>query len=110
MPLNLWSRSQREAVHETVRAHCTHSHLHLVALVISPTPNSLPGTLDRLDVPPKINADEDAWRISVLDAATEPVIIACDYRSLLSEASGRVIILSNFAERRCSGLILPATL
>lgn len=120
MPLNLWSRSQREAVHETVHAHCTNYDLHLVALVISPTSNSLHGTsptfenasdsdsTGRLDVPPKIHADEDAWRISVVDEVTEPVIMACDYRTLLSEASGRVIILSNFAERRCSVPILPA--
>ncbi len=118
MPLNLWSRSQREAVHETVHAHCTNYDLHLVALVISPTSNPLHGTgtpfentsdsTDRLDVPPKIHADEDAWRISVVDEVTEPVIMACDYRTLLSEASGRVIILSNFVERRCSVLIRPA--
>jgi hypothetical protein len=118
MPLNLWSRSQREAVHETVHAHCTNYDLHLVALVISPTSNSLHGTsptfenasdsTGRIDMPPKIHADEDAWRISVVDEVTEPVIMACDYRTLLSEASGRVIILSTFAERRCSGLILPS--
>lgn len=118
MPLNLWSRSQREAVHETVHAHCTNYDLHLVALVISPTSNSLHPTsppfenasnsTERLGAPPKIHAGEDAWRISVIDEVTEPVIMACDYRALLSEASGRVIILSNFAERRCSGLILPA--
>lgn len=120
MPLNLWSRSQREAVHETVHAHCTNHDLHLVALIISPTSNPLRGTsppfkfenasdsTERPDVPPGIHADEDAWRISVVDEVTEPVIMACDYRTLLSEASGRVIILSNFTERRCSGLILPA--
>jgi hypothetical protein len=116
MPLNLWSRSQREAVHETVHAHCTNYDLHLVALVISPTSNgtspspfeNASDSTDRLDVPPKIHADEDAWRISVVDEVTEPVIMACDYRTLLKEASGRVIILSNFAERRCIGLILPA--
>ncbi|KAH9981263.1 hypothetical protein BGW80DRAFT_322020 [Lactifluus volemus] len=39
MQLNLWSRPQREAVHETVRAHCSAYGLHLVALVISHCPN-----------------------------------------------------------------------
>lgn len=117
MPLNLWSRPQREAAHETVHAHCTNYDLHLVALVISPTSNSLHATTppvqnasdstERPDVPPNILADEDAWRISVVDEVTEPVIMACDYSALLSEASGRVIILSNFADRRCSELILP---
>jgi hypothetical protein len=116
MPLNLWSRSQREAVHETVHAHCTNYDLHLVALLISPSENSLHRTTSsfentetaRSDVPPKIHPDEDAWRISLVDEVTEPVIMACDYRALLSEASGRVIILSNFAERRCTGPILPS--
>lgn len=118
MQLNLWSRSQREAVHETVRAHCDAYDLHLVALVIPPHSKPLRGTsplfetpLDstgRPDIPPGIHADEDAWRTSVLDEVTEPVIMACDYRALLAEASGRVIILSNFAERRCSGLLPPA--
>ena len=108
MPLNLWSRSQREAVHETVRAHCTNYDLHLVALLISsttsPFENSSDSTL-RPDVPPKIH--EDAWRISVVDEVTEPVIMACDYSALLSEASGRVIILSNFADRRSSARTHP---
>jgi hypothetical protein len=99
MPLNLWSRSQREAVHETVRAHCTNYDLHLVALVISST--------DRPDVS---HQDQDAWRIGVVDQVTEPVIMASDYSALLSEASGRVIILSNFADRRCSALILPSNI
>ena len=115
MPLNLWSRSQREAAHETVHAHCTNYDLHLVALVISPTSNSLHATSPPVEnasdpAPPShsnIHANEDAWRISVVDEVTEPVIMACDYSALLSEASGRVIILSNFADRRCSGLILP---
>jgi hypothetical protein len=105
MPLNLWSRSQREAVHETVRAHCTNYDLHLVALLISNT--TTPVSTHRPDVPPKIHPDEDAWRISVVDQVTEPVILASDYKALLSEASGRVIILSNFADRRSSRLILP---
>lgn len=106
MPLNFWSRSQREAVHETVRAHCTNYDLHLVALVISTTSNS-PFENASDDVPPKIHADQDAWRISVVDEVTEPVIMACDYSTLLSEASGRVIILSNFADSRCFQLIRP---
>ena len=101
MPLNLWSRSQREAVHETVRAHCTNYDLHLVALVISPSSTHSP------DLSPKIHADQDPWRISVVDQVTEPVIMASDYSALLSEASGRVIILSNFADRPSSALILP---
>ncbi|KAI0281435.1 hypothetical protein BGY98DRAFT_958971 [Russula aff. rugulosa BPL654] len=90
MPLNLWSRSQREAVHETVHAHCTNYDLHLVALLISPSENSLHRTTSsfentetaRSDVPPKIHPDEDAWRISLVDEVTEPVIMACDYRAL----------------------------
>ena len=106
MPLNLWSRSQREAVHETVRAHCTNYDLHLVALVITPFENAEHST----DVPPKIHAAQDAWRISVVDHVTEPVIMACDYSALLSEASGRVIILSDFAQRRSSGLVLQTKL
>ncbi len=109
MPLNMWSRSQREAVHETVNAHCTNYDLHLVALLVSPTSTPLENTEDsteRPDGPPNIHADGDAWRISVVDQLTEPVIMACDYRTLLSEASGRVIILSNFAERRSSELVL----
>ena len=117
MQLNLWSRSQREAVHETVRAHCITYDLHLVALVISHDCKPLRGTstsflsaldvTDRSDVAPESHIDEDAWRISVVDQVTEPVILASDYKALLSEASGRVIILSNFADRRSSRLILP---
>ncbi|KAH9997245.1 hypothetical protein BJV77DRAFT_984134 [Russula vinacea] len=109
MQLNLWSRSQREAVHETVRAHCTAYGLHLVALVISPHSKSLHGptplfenaldSTERSDVPSGNHADEDTWRTTVLDEVTEPAIMACDYKSLLAEASGRVIILSNFSER-----------
>lgn len=111
MQLNLWSRSQREAVHETVRAHCTAYGLHLVALVISPHSKSLHGpsplfenaldSTERSDVPSGNHADEDTWRTTVLDEVTEPAIMACDYKSLLAEASGRVIILSNFSESRC---------
>ena len=118
MNLNLWSRSQREAVHETVRAHCNANDLHLVALIISSHSKTLRRTspvfetaldsTERPDVPPETHADEDAWRTSVLDEVTEPVIMACDYKTMLSEASGRVIILSNFAERPCTGLILLA--
>lgn len=113
MQLNLWSRSQREAVHETVRAHCNTYHLHLVALLISHDSKPLHGTsLPFLDAPdatesPETHIDEDAWRISVLDEVTEPVLMACDYKSLLAEASGRVIVLSDFAEGQCCALILP---
>ena len=116
MQLNLWSRSQREAVHETVRAHCITYDLHLVALVIShdckplrTTSLSFVNALDvteRPDVPPGSHVDEDAWRISVLDEVIEPVLMACDYKALLAEASGRVIILCDFAKGRCSGLDL----
>lgn len=114
MKLNLWSRPQREAVHETVRAHCNANDLHLVALVISSHSKTQRGTspvfetaldsTERLDIPPETHADEDAWRTSVLDEVTEPVIMACDYKTLLAEASGRVIVLTDFAERLCSGL------
>jgi len=116
MQLNMWSRSQREAVHETIRAYCNAYDLHLVALVITPNfkrgtsmlfENALDST-ERPVVPPENHANEDAWRTSVLDEVTEPAIMAHDYKTLLAEASGRVIILSNFAESRCSGLILPA--
>jgi hypothetical protein len=58
-------------------------------------------TLDatgRTDPPSESPVDEDAWRISVLDEVIEPVLMASDYKTLLAEASGRVIILSNFAE------------
>ncbi len=117
MQLNLWSRSQRETVHETVHAHCTTYDLHLVALVISPTSRQVRATsppfenalhsTEHPDVAPEIHADEDTWRISVVNEVTEPVIMACDYKTLLSEASGRVIVLSNCAERQSSRLILP---
>lgn len=116
MQLNLWSRSQREAVHETVRAHCITYGLHLVALVISHDSKPLHGTslsfvdaldvTERSDVASEGHIDEDAWRISVLDEVIEPVLMAYDYKALLTEASGRVIILSNFAEGRCSRPVL----
>ena len=54
------------------------------------------------DVASEGHIDEDAWRIGVLDEVIEPVLMAYDYKTLLAEASGRVIILSNFAEGRCS--------
>lgn len=108
MQLNLWSRSQREAVHETIRAHCITYGLHLVALVIShdskpqhDTSLSFVGALDvteRSGVASGGHIDEDAWRIGVLDEVIEPVLMAYDYKTLLAEASGRIIILSNFAE------------
>ena len=116
MQLNLWSRSQREAVHETVRAHCITYDLHLVALVISHDCKPLRGTslsflnaldaIGRSNLAPESHIDEDAWRISVLDEVIEPVLMACDYKTLLSEASGRVIVLSNFAEGWYSRLVL----
>jgi hypothetical protein len=115
MQLNLWSRSQREAVHETVRAHCITYDLHLIALVISHDCKPLrgttlsflnaPGATDRSDVSPEGHIDEDAWRISVLDEVIEPVVMACDYKALLAEASGRVIVLTNFAKGPYSGLV-----
>jgi hypothetical protein len=50
--------------------------------------------------------DEDAWRIGVLDEVIEPVLMAYDYKTLLAEASGRIIVLSNFAQGPSSRLIL----
>jgi hypothetical protein len=118
MQLNLWSRSQREAVHETVRAHCSAYGLHLVALVISHSPNrqhdaspSFVDTLDaadRADSPRESHSEENAWRNSVLEEVTEPVLMACDYKSLLAEASGRVIILSNFTDGQYCGFIFTS--
>jgi len=61
---------------------------------------------ERSDVASEGHIDEDAWRISVLDEVIEPVLMAYDYKTLLTEASGRVIILSNFAEGQCSRLVL----
>lgn len=108
MQLNMWSRSQRQAVHETVRAHCNAYDLHLVALIVSHDSKSQTGTrpsfmnaLDatgRVDGPHGSHLEEDAWRNTVLDEVTEPVLMAFDYRELLVEASGRIIILSNFAD------------
>lgn len=110
MQLNLWSRPQREAVRETVRAHCSAYDLHLVALVISHDSKSLRDAspsfvdvldaTDRADVPSESHGEEDAWRNSVLGEVTEPVLMARDYKNLLAEASGRVIILSDFADGR----------
>ncbi|KAI9510888.1 hypothetical protein F5148DRAFT_491859 [Russula earlei] len=106
--LNLWSQSQREAVHATVYAHCKTYDLHLVALVISHNSRPLRGTslsfidapdvTEHTDLPPEVPIGEDAWRISVLDEVIEPVLMACDYKTLLTEASGRVIILSDFSQ------------
>lgn len=53
---------------------------------------------DRADGSHESNLEEDAWRNAVLDEVTEPVLMAYDYKELLSEASGRIIILSNFAD------------
>ena len=68
------------------------------------------GALDVTDrsggVASERHIDEDAWRISVLDEVIEPVLMANDYKTLLAQASGRVIILSNFAEGRCSRPVL----
>jgi hypothetical protein len=118
MQLNLWSRPQREAVHETVRAHCSAYDLHLVALVISHDPKplhdaspSFADTLDaadRADVPHESHGEEDAWRNTVLEEVTEPVLMARDYKNLLVEATGRVIILSNFTDGRYCEITLPA--
>ncbi|KAI0306543.1 hypothetical protein B0F90DRAFT_1690754 [Multifurca ochricompacta] len=108
MQLNVWSRSQRETVHETVRAYCNAYDLHLVALIISHNSTPLPGArppfintpdaTDDADVPNESHVGEDAWRNSVLDEVTEPVLMAHDYKNLLAEASGRLIILSNFTD------------
>lgn len=48
--------------------------------------------------------EEDAWRNAVLDEVTEPVLMAYDYKGLLAKASGRIVILSNFADSRCCSL------
>ena len=116
MQLNMWSRSQRQAVHETVRAHCNAYDLRLVALIVSHDSKSHPRTgpsfmnalnaTGRADGSHKSDLDEDAWRNAVLDEVTEPVLMAYDYRELLAEASGRIIILSNFADSRCGGSVL----
>lgn len=107
MQLNMWSQSQRQAVHDTVLAHCNAYDLRLVALIIShdskPHPRTGPSFMDALDAtgradgPHESDLDEDAWRNAVLNEVTEPVLMAYDYRVLLAEASGRIIILSNFA-------------
>jgi len=107
MQLNMWSRSQRQAVHETVLAHCNAYGLRLVALIITHDSKSRPGTgpsfMNALDATGRANGsheshlEEDAWRNAVLDEVTEPVLMAYDYRELLAEASGRIVILSNFA-------------
>ena len=60
----------------------------------------------RADGPHMSDLDEDAWRNSVLNEVTEPVLMAYDYRELLAEASGRIVILSNFADSRCGGSVL----
>jgi hypothetical protein len=60
----------------------------------------------RADGPHESDLDEDAWRNAVLNEVTEPVLMAYDYRVLLAEASGRIIILSNFANSWCGGSIL----
>jgi hypothetical protein len=116
MQLNMWSRSQRQTVHDTVWAHCNAYHLRLVALIISHDSKSHPGTgssfmnaLDATDCaggPHESQLEEDAWRNAVLDEVTEPVLMANDYRELLAEASGRIIILSNFADSWCCGSVL----
>jgi len=53
--------------------------------------------MDPLDATGRAD-EEDAWRNTVLDEVTEPVLMAYDYRELLAEASGRIIVLSNFAD------------
>ncbi|KAI9446425.1 hypothetical protein H4582DRAFT_560210 [Lactarius indigo] len=105
MQLNMWSRSQRQVVHETVWAHCNAYDLRLVALIISHDSKSHPGTgplpIDALDATvgtDESHLGEDAWRNTVLEDVTEPVLMANDYRELLAEASGRIVILSNFAD------------
>lgn len=60
---------------------------------------------DRADGPHESHI-EDAWRNAVLDEVTEPVLMAYDYKELLAEASGRIVILSNFADSRCRGFVL----
>ena len=116
MQLNMWSQSQRQAVLDTVSAHCNAYGLRLVALIISHDFKSPPrteisfmGALDatgRADRPQESGLNEDAWRNAVLGEVTEPVLMAHDYRNLLAEASGRIIILSNFADSRCGGSVL----
>lgn len=116
MQLNMWSRSQRQTVHDTVSAHCNAYDLRLVALIISHDSKSHPRTgssfMDALDAtgrtdgPQEGDLNEDAWRTAVLDEVTEPVLMAYDYRNLLAQASGRIIILSNFADSRCGGSVL----
>ncbi|KAI0273662.1 hypothetical protein BC834DRAFT_221108 [Gloeopeniophorella convolvens] len=107
MQLSLWSRSQRGTVHDTVRAHCSAYGIHLVALIIShdskPPPNSRPPFVAVQDTDPSASvaegpSEEDAWRTSVLDEVTEPIVMAYDYKDLLKEASGRVIVLTSFSD------------
>ncbi|KAF8274985.1 hypothetical protein EI94DRAFT_1712126 [Lactarius quietus] len=106
MQLNMWSRSQRQAVYDTVWAHCNAYGLRLSH------PRSRPSFVNALDATNRAdglhesNLDENAWRNAVLDEVTEPVLMAYDYRELLAKASGRIIILSNFADSRCGGSVL----
>ncbi len=60
----------------------------------------------RADGPHHSHLEEDAWRNMVLDEVTEPVLMAYDYRELLANASGRIVILSDFADSRCGGSLL----
>ena len=118
MQLNMWSRSQRQAVHETVWAHCNAYDLRLVALIISHDPKShlhigpssftnVGDEAGRADEPHESDLDEDAWRSAVLDEVTEPMLMAHDYRALLAKSSGRIIILSNFADSQCDESVAP---
>ncbi|KAI0050904.1 hypothetical protein FA95DRAFT_1555169 [Auriscalpium vulgare] len=105
MSLDVFSRSQRERAHETVKAYCDDHALALVALIVCPIPERSRNSpsklflhsLIRKPLPAHQTYDvfEDTWRKCVLAGITEPTLVAYDYTGLLRKAFGRVIVVSS---------------
>lgn len=95
MSLDVWSASQRSRVHETIRTFCSDHDLHLVSLILCATPGGALCSEDFLLAHSiSLSKCEDIWRAS-FRATTEAIVMAEDYKSMLSEASGKIVVLSN---------------
>lgn len=114
--LDTQSGTQRTRASETIHAYCDNHSLYLAALVIlSPHPETSawnepasPKDQSPVIMTSKRRSDRDLtealmWGDIVSQSIKEPVLLAQDYVEMLSEASGRVIVISTCPEYCSTG-------
>lgn len=94
MSLDVWSASQRNRVRETIQAFCSEYDLHLVSLILCGTPGATQQSADFLLAHSVPVGKCEAVCGASFRAIAEPIIMAEDYKKMLTEASGRILVVS----------------